>query len=83
MAFGIGGLAAIAGWLTGMFVMRPAMMKAVALGQSLGPSATPEERQRVGAEAEQHRRRAAVAGKGMTHLLLLAVAAMAVARYIV
>jgi hypothetical protein len=83
MAFGIGGLAAIAGWLTGMFVMRPAMMKAVALAQSLGPSATPEERQRVGAEAELLRRRATVAGKAMTHLLLLAIAAMAVARYIV
>jgi hypothetical protein len=83
MAFGIGGLAAIAGWLTGMFVMRPAMMKAVALAQSLGSSATPEERQRVGAAAEQLRRRATVAGKAMTHLLFLAIAAMAVARYIV
>jgi hypothetical protein len=83
MAFGIGGLAAIAGWLTGMFAMRPAMMKAVALAQSLGPAATPEERQRVGPQAEQLRRRATVAGKAMTHLLFLAIAAMAVARYIV
>jgi len=83
MAFGIGGVAAIAAWLTGMFVMRPAMMKAVALAQSLGPSATPEERQRVGAEAQRLRGRSAVAGKAMTHLLFLALAAMAVARYIV
>jgi hypothetical protein len=83
MAFAIGGLAAIAGWLTGMFVMRPAMMKAVALAQSLGPSASSEDRQRIGAEAARLRSRSAIAGKAMTHLLFLAIAAMAVARYIV
>jgi hypothetical protein len=83
MAFGLGGLAAIAAWLTGMFVMRPAMMKAVALAQSLGPAATAEERQRVGAESQRLRTRAAVAGKATTHLLFFALAAMAVARYLV
>ena len=83
MAFGLGGLAAIAAFLTGMTVMRPAMLKAVALAQSLGPSATPEERQRVGAEAQRLRTRAGVAGKAVNHLLFLVVAAMAVARYLV
>lgn len=82
MAFGLGGLAAIVAWLVGMFVMRPAMMKGVALMQSLGPSASAEERQRAGAEAQRLRGRAAVAGKATMHLLLFAVAAMAVARYI-
>jgi hypothetical protein len=83
MAFGLGGLAAIAAWLTGMFVMRPAMMKAMSLAQSLGPSASPDERQRLGAEAQRLRARAAVAGKAVTHLLFFALAAMAVARYLV
>ena len=83
MAFGLGGLAAIAAFLTGMIVMRPAMMRAVALAQSLGASATPEERQRVGAESQRLRARAAVAGKAVNHLLFFAVAAMAVARYLV
>jgi hypothetical protein len=62
--------------------MRPAMMKAVALVQSLGSSATPEERQRVGAESQRLRARSAVSGKAVNHLLFFAVAAMAVARYL-
>jgi uncharacterized membrane protein len=82
MAFGLGGLAAIIAWVIGMFVMRPAMNKAMALAQSLGTSA-PEERQRLGAEAQALRQRAAVMGKAVTHLLFFALAAMAVARYLV
>lgn len=68
IAFGIGGLAAIVAWLIGMFVMRPAMMKAATA---------------TSAEAQSLRARASGAGKAVTHLLFLAVAAMAVARYIV
>jgi uncharacterized membrane protein len=83
MAFGLGGLAAIAAFLIGVFVMRPAMLQAMALAQSLGPSATPEERQRVGAESQRLRARAGAVGKAVNHLLLFAVAAMAVARYLV
>ena len=83
MAFGLGGLAAILAWLTGMLVMRPAMLKAMTLAQSLGASASAEERQRIGAESQRLRARAAVAGKATTHLLFLAIAAMAVARYLV
>jgi len=83
MAFGLGGLAGIAAWLTGMFVMRPAMMKAMALAQSLGPAATPEERRRTGVEVERLRTRAFTAGKATNHLLFVAIAAMAVARYLV
>lgn len=70
LAFGLGGVAAIAGWVLGMFVMRPAMMKAMALGPG-------------DAEAQRLRARAQTAGKAMTHLLFFAVAAMAVARYLV
>jgi hypothetical protein len=54
----------------------------VALAQSLGPSATQEERQRVGTESQRLRARSAVAGKAVNHLLFLALAAMAVARYL-
>ena len=73
---------AIAAFVTGLAVLRPAMMKAMALAQSLGPSSTPEERQRVGGEAQRLRTRAAVAGKAVNHLLFFALAAMAVARYL-
>jgi uncharacterized membrane protein len=67
MAFGLGGLAAIVAFLLGMFVMRPAMMKAMTL---------------TGADAQRLRARATAAGKAVTHLLFFAVAAMAVARYL-
>jgi hypothetical protein len=82
MAFGLGGLAAIAAWVVGVAVLRPSMLKAMALGQSLGPSASPEERQRVMAEAQRLRARAFAASRATAYLLLFAVAAMAVARYL-
>jgi uncharacterized membrane protein len=82
MAFGLGGLAAILAWLVGMIVLRPSMLKAMALAQSLGPSTGADERQRVMAEAQQLRLRAAAASRATAWLLLFAVAAMAVARYL-
>jgi len=82
MAFGLGGLAAIAAWVVGVAVLRPSMLKAMALGQSLGPSASPEERQRVMAVAQRLRARAFAASRATAYLLLFAVAAMAVARYL-
>ncbi len=82
MAFGFGGLAALVAWLLGIAVLRPSMMKAMALGQSLGPSAGAEERQRVMGEAQRLRGRAAAAGRATAYLLLFAVATMAVARYL-
>jgi uncharacterized membrane protein len=82
MAFGLGGLAAILAWLVGMIWLRPSMMKAMALAQSLGPSTSADERQRVMAEAQRLRTRAAAASRATAWLLLFAVAAMAVARYL-
>ena len=82
MAFGLGGLAAIVAWVVGMAVLRPSMLKAAALGQSVGAATTAEERQRVTEEAQRLRARAAAAGRVTTYLLLFAVAAMAVARYL-
>jgi hypothetical protein len=82
MAFGLGGLAAIVAWVLGVAVLRPSMLKAMALGQSLGPSVSAEERQRVMGEAQRLRERAAAAGRATAYLLLFSVAAMAVARYL-
>jgi hypothetical protein len=82
MAFGLGGLAAIVAWVLGVAVLRPSMLKAMTLGQSLGPSATAEERQSVMAEAHRLRARAAAASRATAYLLLFAVTAMAVARYL-
>jgi uncharacterized membrane protein len=82
MAFGLGGLAAIVALVIGMTVLRPSMLKAAALGQSLGASTAAEERQRVSAEAQRLRGRAEIAGRVTAYLLLFAVAAMAVARYL-
>lgn len=82
MAFGLGGLAAILAWLLGVAVLRPSMLKAMALTQSLGPSTSADDRQRVMAEAQRLRLRAAASGRATAYLLLFAVAAMAVARYL-
>ena len=82
MAFGLGGLAAIVAYAIGMSVMRPSMLKAAELGQSLGPGTGADERQRVTAEMQRLRSRAAAAGRVTAYLLFFAVAAMAVARYL-
>jgi hypothetical protein len=82
MAYGLGGVAGIVAWVLGVAVLRPSMMKAMALGQSLAPSASAEERQRVMAEAQRLRARAAASGRATAYLLLFAVTAMAVARYL-
>jgi len=82
MAYGLGGLAAIVAWVLGVAVLRPSMMKAMALGQSLGSSASAEERQRVMDEAQRLRARAAATNRAIAYLLLFAVTTMAVARYL-
>jgi hypothetical protein len=82
MAFGLGGLAAIVAWLLGMVVLRPSMTRAMALAQSLGSSISAEERQRVMGEVQRLRSRAAASGRLTAYLLLFALAAMAVARYL-
>jgi hypothetical protein len=82
MAFGVGGLAAIVAWVLGVAVVRPSMMKAMGLAQSLGPSAGAEDRQRVMSEVKRLRARADASSRMTAYLLLFAVAAMAVARYL-
>ena len=81
MAFGSGGLAALLAFLLGIVVMRPAMMRSAALGASL-PSASPDERARISAELQRLRARGTMMGWVVMILLLYALSAMAVARYL-
>jgi hypothetical protein len=77
----VGGLLAITAFVIGISVMRPAMLKAVALGQAAA-QASPAEREAIMAQAQRLRMRAMGAGKWVAWLLGLTAAAMAVARYL-
>ena len=82
LAFGVGGLLSVIAYGIGITVLRPSMLRAAALSQGLGPeTAEPERRARL-AEAQRLRVRGAAAGRAVAGLLLLALAAMAVARYL-
>jgi hypothetical protein len=81
MTFGFGGLAALTAFLIGLILIKPAMTKAMALGQALG-SAPTEQQAAIGSEARRHRDRALRGSKVATALLLVATACMAVARYL-
>ena len=81
MTFGTGGLLAILAFAIGMSVVRPAMLNAMALGPTIA-QASPAEREALMAQVQALRGRAAGAGKMVAILLGLAVAAMAVARYV-
>jgi len=72
--FAFGGAAALLAFLPGLTVVRPAMMKAARLGQSGGAAAGPE--------IQRLRARGATYGYVVAFLLLFALAAMAVARYL-
>jgi uncharacterized membrane protein len=80
MTLGLGAAAAIAPFVVGVAVMRPAMMRAGALAQSAA-QAPPAERQAQLAAAEAMRQRGARAGQVVAVLVALAVTAMALARY--
>ncbi|HEX7025319.1 MAG TPA: hypothetical protein VF187_10925 [Gemmatimonadales bacterium] len=81
-ALGMGGVVAILAFGIGMSVARPAMMRAMALSQSLGSNpAGPDHAAQV-ALITKLRARADLGGRITAVLLLLAVAAMGVARYL-
>jgi uncharacterized membrane protein len=82
MALGTGGILALLGFIVGMAVMRPAMMRAAAIAQGLAGMATDEERERATDDINRLRSRAAASSKLVISLVLLATAAMAVARYL-
>ena len=78
---GIGAVLSLVAFVIGLTVMRPSTLRAVALGQSLAQ--LPEaERGAVMAQIQRLRGRAAVGGRVVAVLLVLAVLTMAVARYL-
>lgn len=80
--YGVGGTLAILGFVLGLTITRPAMVKITAILQSLGPDTPAEERQRRMAEVGQLRSRAQATSRWLTMMLVAAVAAMAIARYV-
>lgn len=82
MGLATGGLLALAGFALGMGVMRPSLLKAGALAQTMSDISTDSARQARLAEIQALRSRGATAGRWTSILLLLAVSAMAVARYL-
>jgi uncharacterized membrane protein len=81
MGFGTAGGSALAAFLLGVLVARPAAMRAARLGGTMS-GAPPEHRPGIAAEIAVLRRRSAVFGTATAVLLLLAAAGMSVARYL-
>jgi uncharacterized membrane protein len=79
--FAWGGAASVVAFLVGIIIVRPAMMRTAQLGASLA-TATPDERAARTAEMQRLRARGARASWVVMALLLFALAAMAVARYL-
>ncbi len=81
MAFGSGGVAALLAFVIGIVVVRPAMMRSTELAASLA-SASPGDRATLSAEIQRLRARGAMTSWVVMILLLYALGAMAVARYL-
>lgn len=82
LAFGLGGLAAVLAFALGVAVGRPAMMRAGMLAQAAQAGGSEAERAGLMAEAGRLRARSMAAGRAAAWLLILAAAAMSVARYL-
>jgi len=82
IGFGVGAVVSLAAYAIGMLVMRPSMLRAATLMAGIGPADSEAERTARLAEARRLRSRGAAAGRMVAALLLLAVGAMAVARYL-
>lgn len=82
MALAIGAVAGIIAFAVGVGVMRPATMKAGALTLALAELKDASARDARMAEIQALRARSATAARTVAVLLLVAVAAMAVARYL-
>jgi uncharacterized membrane protein len=80
MTFAVGGLLAIVAFVVGVTVVRTSMLQAMALGPLIA-QAQPQEKDAMMARAQGYRSKAMGAGKLVALLLSLAVAAMAVGRY--
>jgi uncharacterized membrane protein len=76
-----GGLGLLA-FLIGLIFARPAGLKAGEIGQALAAATDPAEKQRLGGEMAAIQKKTAIITMTVVTLLLLAVAGMAVARYV-
>lgn len=79
--FAWGGTIAIVGFVFGMLVSRPAMMRAAAIGQQMAAAADDGTRARLAAELASARRRGTIGGAIVLAMLLVSVALMATGRY--
>jgi hypothetical protein len=82
MTLFLGALSAIVAYAIGMAYSRPAMLKAMALMQSVAGAASDEERGRIMQQAAVYRTRGANGTRIVAVLLILATAAMALARFV-
>ena len=80
MTYAVGAVFAILGFVVGMVVTRPAMMKVASLGAAAASDET--TRERIGAELRSMQERARSSNMIVSALLLIAAACMAVARYL-
>lgn len=81
-ALAFGGLIAIVAFVIGVFIMRPAVLKAGAMAQAAAQLPEGPDRTARMAEVQGLRKRAAVGGRAVAVLLAVTVLAMAVARYV-
>jgi len=81
MAFSTGMLASLIAFGIGITMVRPSMIKAATLSQSLA-TAAPADRESIAAQAQALRARAGTAGQAVAWLLAVAVITMAVGRYL-
>ena len=81
MTYGTGGALAVIAFIVGVTVVRPSMLKAMAMGPLIA-QAQPQEKESMMARAQGYRSKAMGAGKVVALLLGLAAAAMAVGRYV-
>jgi len=77
----VGATSAVVAFIVGVFVMRAATMKLLAIGQAVQASGAPPSPAQQ-AEIEVLQRRARSSAVGVAHLLAVAVITMAVARYV-
>ena len=80
-AYAMGGILAILAFIIGLAVVRPAMMKAMALMQSAA-AAPASERESMMAQAQALRARSTTAGLVVAWMLILTVVGMAIGRYV-
>jgi len=77
-----GALAALIAFAIGMVMVRPAMTRAATLSESLGSATSDADRAAIMATVGALRARGAAGARWVAWLLLVAVAAMAAARYL-